>query len=116
MHHLSTEHRSLKDRSSLADNIVRHIRKYQIYGKVVIITDNPPKLLPSIKQAWNDLKQEMRREIDHLPPDSNRKSLLMNRLMYMQYCSFTTTPPIDNPREQAMIATPDQVLAWPPMC
>ena len=120
MNHLSTEHRYLDlpqkaAQISLAGNIVRHIREYQIYGRVVVVANNPEKLLAEMKKAWNNLKREMRHDIDNLN-DSNRKSLLINQLMYMQQCSFAAKAPIENTSERTVVATIEQVLEWPPVC
>lgn len=115
MYHLSTEHIILKSKSSLVDNIAHHIREYQIYGRVVVITDSPPNLLAEIKEAWYDLKREMRREITHTK-DSEHKSRLVNQLMYMQHCTFTDKPPIEETYEQVQVTTTQEVLRWAPTC
>ena len=120
MNHLSTEHRYLDlpqkaVQTALADNIARHIREYQIYGRVVVLAQNPEKLLIEIKKAWNNLKREMRDDIESRE-DGNRKSLLINQLMYMQQYSFAAKAPIENANERAVIATIQQVLEWPPVC
>ena len=114
MYNLSVEHRVL-NKGSLSNNIACHIRKYQIYGKVVIVTKDPSKLLIDIKKEWQGLKQEMRAEIADIS-DSNRKSLLINQLMYMQNCTFTDKPPIEDPRENVVVTTIEGVLEWAPIC
>jgi len=115
MHHLSTEHRILNNPKTLADNIARHICHYQVYGKAVVVTDQPQTMLADLKGAWLDLKREMREEIEYTK-NKERKTLLTNQLMYMQYCSFTTTPPIEDPSEKVIVTTVEHVLEYAPVC
>lgn len=115
MHHLSTEHRILNNPETLADNIARLICHYQVYGKAVVVTDQPQKMLADLKSAWLDLKREMREEVASTK-NEERKALLTNQLMYMQYCSFTNTPPIEDPSEKVIVTTVEHVLEYAPLC
>ena len=117
MHHLSTQHRLLTNPKSLANNIALHIRQHQIYGKVVIVTANPTKLLGTITSAWASLQQEMRTNIAYNQNNTSHDTAnLRAQLHYMQHCTFAAKPPGEDTTEQVLLATPKQVLAWPPGC
>lgn len=114
MYHLSTEHR-LIDKQTLPNNITHHISHYQIYGNAVVVTNTPEKMLPELRAAWLNLKREMREEIDS-STNKERKALLTNQLMYMQYCNFTNTPPIENPNEKVIVTSIEHLLEYAPIC
>ncbi len=115
MHHLSTEYRSPTGKAALAKNLAASISIRQVYGRIAIITNRPEELLVAIKKAWISLERELQYEYSHTL-DASRKSMLMSRLRYMQFCTFTATPPEEESREQVQIATVKQFLAWPPGC
>lgn len=115
MYNLSTEYRKLKDRSTLADNMARHIQEYQVYGRVAIVSNRPRELLKEVKQAWRDLEQETREEIE-LTTNQERRTRLINLLAYMPECSFTDRPPIEDSFEKVQVATIEQFIEWPPQC
>jgi len=115
MYRLSVEHRFLSDPSSLADNITRHIRDYQVYGRMAVIARHPDTLLTELKQSWTALKRETRREIDQTT-DPRRKARLMSELAYMPQVTFTNLPPIEESYEKVQVATIEQFLEWPPQC
>lgn len=115
MYNLSTEHRILKDKSTMAINIARHIQEYQVYGRAAIVSDKPSELLSEIKAAWHDLEQETREEIE-LTPNQEHRTRLINLLAYMPECSFTDRPPIEDTFEKVQIATIEQFIEWPPQC
>lgn len=115
MYNLNIEHRILKDRSTMPDNIARHIQEYQVYGRVAVVSDKPHELLAEIKEAWSDLEQETREEIEHTT-SQKRKTRLINLLAYMPECSFTDRPPIEDSFEKVQIATIEQFIDWPPQC
>lgn len=115
MYKLSTEHRILKDKSTMPDNIARHIQKYQVYGRVAVISNRPHELLVEIKKAWSKLEQETRDEIEHTT-NQKHKTRLINLLAYMPECSFTDRPPIEDSFEKVQVATMEQFIEWPPQC
>jgi len=115
MYRLSEEYRFLKDPSSLGDNIARHIREYQVYGRVAVVSAKPDQFLITLKKAWNDLKQETRGELAQTK-DVNRKSRLINQLTYMPECTFTSKPPIEESFEKVQVATMEQFVEWPTQC
>lgn len=115
MYHLSTEHRTLSDPSTLADNIAWHLREYQIYGRVAIVAKHPDTFLVSLKNAWNDLKEETRYHYEHTK-DPSLRSKLINQLNFMPECTFTSKPPIEESFEKVQIATVEQFLSWAPQC
>lgn len=112
MYRLSVEHRVLKDPSLLADNIARHIRDYQVYGRVAVVARDPDALLGEIKKSWAALKRETRREIDSAK-DPSRKARLMSELAYMPDVTFTSVPPIEESYEKVQVATIEQFIEWP---
>mgnify|MGYP007027866190 FL=1 len=99
----------------MADNITRHIRDYQVYGRMAVVAQSPDDLLGEIKKSWNALKRETRREIDQTT-NANRKARLINELAYMPQCTFTSAPPIEESYEKVQVATVEQFLEWPPQC
>lgn len=115
MYKLNVEHRILKDKSTIADDIARHIQEYQIYGRVAIISDRPQALLKEIEEAWSSLEQETRDEIEQTP-NQKRKTRLINLLAYMPECSFTARPPIEDSFEKVHVATIEQFIEWPLQC
>ena len=115
MYRLSVEHRFLSDPSSVADNITRHIRDYQVYGRMAVVAQSPDDLLAEIKKSWNALKRETRREIDQTT-NASRKARLINELAYMPQVTFTDLPPIEESYEKVQVATIEQFLEWPPGC
>ena len=115
MYRLSVEHRVLKDPSMQADNIARHIRDYQVYGRMAVVARDPDALLGEIKKSWAALKRETRREIEQTT-DIERKTRLINMLSYMSNCTFTSVPPIEESFEKVQVATMEQFLEWPPQC
>lgn len=115
MYNLSTERRILKDKSTMADNITRHIQEYQVYGRIAVVSDRPKALLKEIEAAWHDLEQETRNEIA-TTTNQKRKTRLINLLAYMPECSFTDRPPIEDSFEKVQIATIEQFIQWSPQC
>lgn len=115
MYKLNVEHRLLKDKSTMPDNIARYIQECQVYGRVAVVSDKPHELLGKIKQVWNDLVQETREEIAHTT-NQKRKTRLINLLAYMPECSFTDRPPIEDSFEKVHVATIEQFIEWPPQC
>ena len=115
MYRLSVEHRFLSDPSSVADNITRHIRDYQVYGRMAVVAQSPDDLLGEIKKSWNALKRETRREIDQTT-NASRKARLINELAYMPQVTFTDLPPIEESYEKVQVATIGQFIEWPPQC
>lgn len=115
MYRLAVEHRFIKDPSQLADNITRHIRRYQVYGRMAVVAREPGVLLGEIKAAWGELKRETRREIDQTT-DVGHKARLLNELAYMPQCSFTAMPPIEESYEKVQVATIEQFVEWPTQC
>jgi len=99
----------------MPDNIARHIQEYQVYGRVAVVSDRPHELMEEIINAWRDLEQETRDEIEHTT-NQNRKNRLINLLAYMPECSFTDRPPIEDSFEKVHIATIEQFIEWPPQC
>lgn len=115
MYKLNIEHRILKDKSTMPDNIARHIQEYQVYGRVAVVSDRPHELLREIEAAWHDLEQETRDEIDQIA-NGQRRTRLVNLLVYMPQCSFTDRPPIEDSFEKVQVATIEQFIEWPPQC
>lgn len=115
MYKLNVEHRILKDKSTMPDNIARHIQEYQVYGRVAVVSDKPHELLEKIKKAWSDLEQETRDEIEQTQ-NQKRKTRLINLLAFMPECSFTARPPIEDSFEKVQVATIEQFIEWPPQC
>jgi hypothetical protein len=115
MYRLSVEHRHIKDSGLLADNITRHIRDYQVYGRMAVVAREPDVLLGEIKKSWHALKRETRREIDGAT-DASRKARLADELAYMAGCDFTSKPPIEESYERVQVATIEQLLEWAPGC
>ena len=115
MYRINIEHRHLKDRLTMPDNITHHIRDYQVYGRMAVVAQRPDELLGEIKKSWNALKRETRREIDQTK-DASRKAKLINELAYMPQCTFTSAPPIEESYEKVQVATVEQFLEWAPGC
>ena len=115
MYRLSVEHRFLSDPSSVADNITRHIRDYQVYGRMAVVAQSPDELLGEIKTSWNALKRETKREIEQTT-NAEHKERLMYELLYMPQCTFTSVPPIEEPQQKVQVATIEQFIQWPPQC
>ena len=115
MYKLNVEHRILKDPSTMADNIARHIQEYQVYGRVAVASERPQELLKEIEEAWRNLEQETRDEIEQTS-NQKRKTRLINLLAFMPECSFTARPPIEDSFEKVQVATIEQFIEWPPQC
>lgn len=115
MYKLNIEHRKLKDRSTMLENIARHIQEYQVYGRVAVVSDRPHELMEEIIKAWHNLEQETRDEIERTT-NQNHKNRLINLLAYMPECSFTDRPPIEDSFEKVQVATMEQFIEWPPQC
>ena len=115
MYRLSVEHRFLSDPSSVADNITRHIRDYQVYGRMAVVAQRPDELLGEIKTSWKALRRETKREIEQTTNAEHRERL-MYELLYMPQCTFTSVPPIEEPHQKVQVATIEQFIQWPPQC
>lgn len=52
MYALSTEQHSQTTQLTVATDIARHLAEHVMFGKAVIVTNNPGAMLSRIKQAW----------------------------------------------------------------
>ena len=95
-------------------DLVRHLYTRITCGKVVIVADNPARLLSTLRKQWLKLMRKVQKE---------RASTLNTERIYelnevvirMQTLRFTATwPPDPYKPADVYIATVDELLRWAP--
>lgn len=103
----------------IAKYLARHLSARMYSGKVVIVAPHPLRLLGPLRKAWLQLIRDLQKErAQTLNPA--RIHDLTARIARMQTLKFTTGWHTGNAdfetRYDVYLATPDQLLRWPPAC
>lgn len=95
-------------------DLARHLYTRMNCGKVVIVADNPAKLLPPLRKQWLRFMHKVQREAASTL-NATRIYELREMVVRMQTLRFSTTWPPDSYKPaDVYIATIDELLQWAP--
>lgn len=96
-------------------DIARHLYTRMYSGKVVVVAINPRDLKSALRKQWLKLTRKVQVERARTL-DANRITELSSAAAYMYNLEFTLDYPPDDYLGDVYIATPDDILRWPPQC
>ena len=98
-----------------AKDLARHLYTRMYYGKVVIVAAKPTSLISVLRKRWLKLARNVQRERASTLHAARIKEL-SGIVSHMYGLEFTIHYPPDNYTGDVYIATPDEILRWPPVC
>ena len=101
--------------SGISGDLAKHLYARMFCGKVVIVCDNPKAYLPVIRKQWLKVMRQVQKE-QASTLDAVKIHALTSVIAEMQNLQFTTQSQRDNLDADIYLATPEQLLAWAPVC
>lgn len=98
-----------------AKDLARHLYTRMHCGKVVIVANRPIVLISTLRKQWLRLARKVHKE-RAATLSAARIVELSNIVSRMYNLNFTVHYPPDDYPGDIYIATPDEVLRWPPQC
>lgn len=114
MHGLIREEGSFGTNPGTKD-IARHLYTRMYYGKVVIVAERPHAVISALRRQWLKLARKVQKERASTL-NAQRITELSGIVSWMYNLEFTIHYPPDEYLGDVYIATPEQVLRWPPAC
>lgn len=95
-----------KNQAALVSLILQHWQSRFLYGKALIITDDPTTFLKAARKKWSSLMQTNQEERTHTF-DADRLLQLTHAITRMQQMTLAADPPHEYPAAHCWIALPE---------
>lgn len=113
--HLFVEKRPIKDTLSLSWDLAHHLYSRPLKGKVVIVADEPARLLAAFSKQWYRVLRQVERERSSTL-HAQRILALTQKLANIKRVRFVAKTPAAEPQGDVFFVTPEALLNNPPIC
>lgn len=114
MHQLIVEQRT-QTGSGISGDLAKHLYGRMLRGKVVVVCERPAGFMSAVRKQWLKVCRQVQRERASTL-QATRLLELTHALTYMQGLRFSIKPPAEGASADVSFATPEQLLAWAPVC